>query len=306
MPAHKKTRIKQNHIPVLLSTDIAGVVAHRPQLFYQLYQTLRAECGVIEGVELLPFRLSWRRMMRSLEKFDIPIVGIHGPVGWNHPDRSWLNKMFVSIFASITPSFHTTFHLTSHIQPRYLLFHEPDLDQPALYLQLKKFLEHKPTPTLLLENVYRPNSLSHCVHHAQKLATQTQTGIMIDLVHLVLEVMGIYDFYINYHHHLNSQNIDAHWLQMLVKMDWALQQISLAGLHLPVGTNRDSLPWDLLQDTHWRQLAVMIDKHRQKLMVITLENQHLATAVSLTEPQLTNLIQDKKMKISTLIRAGVL
>lgn len=306
MPKLKKHSRHRHQVPLLLSTDIAGIFATQPQLFYQLMQTLSADCCPIDGVEFLPFRFSYQRMQQALSKFKVPIVGIHGPVAWNTPDRNLLEKSYVALFSHVMPSLKSAFKLTTQTQPNYLLFHEPDLDQCCFNRQLQDYLKQENTPTILLENVYRPNSLEISVNSAQKLLNQTQAGVMIDLVHLLREVMGVFSSFSNYHHRLNTNNIDDYWLKMLWAMDKALEQIPVAGLHIPIGTNHDSLPWKLISDKHWRQLAKLLDKHNDRLIALTLENQHFETILSLHKKQLPTIIKDKKDKIRTLLKTDVL
>lgn len=306
MPRIKKAKRHRNQVPLLFSTDIAGIFALNPQLFYQLVQTLSADCCHIDGVEFLPFRFSYHRVQQALNKFNIPIVGIHGPVAWNTPDRSFFEKIYLSPFSGIMPSVKTTLRLTAKIKPSYLLFHEPDLDQCCFAQQLASYLKQESTPTILLENVYRPNSLQISVNKAKRLFNQTQAGIMIDLVHLLNEVMESFSYFSNYHRQINPKNIDEYWLKMLISMDKALSQIPIAGLHIPIGTNRDSLPWELITTQHWQQLAELLDKHQNQLIALTLENQHLETTFSMNKKQLQTIIKDKKKKIKTLLQTRVL
>ncbi len=57
MPRIKKAKRHRNQVPLLFSTDIAGIFALNPQLFYQLVQTLSADCYHIDGVVI--FTLSF-------------------------------------------------------------------------------------------------------------------------------------------------------------------------------------------------------------------------------------------------------
>lgn len=306
MPKRKQIKRHRSQVPLLLSTDIAGIFALNPQLFYQLMQTLDADCCHIDGVEFIPFRFSQHRAHLALDKLNIPIIGIHGPIAWDTPDKSLLEKIYVTPFSGVMSSIKTTLNLTAKIKPRYLLFHEPDLDQCCFTQQLTSYLKQESTPIILLENVYRPNSLQISVNKTKRLLNQTQAGIMIDLVHLLREVMEVFNCFSNYHRQLNPDNIDQYWLKMLVAMDEALDQIPAAGLHIPLGSNRDSLPWELLKEKHWRQLAKLFDKHQNRLIALTLENQHLETVFSMNKKQFPAIIKDKKKKIETLLSTGVL
>ena len=306
MPKLKKALRHHHQVPLLLSTDIAGIFATQPQLFYQLLQTISADCCPIDGVEFLPFRFSHPRVQQALEKFNIPIVGIHGPMAWNTPDRNLFEKAFVALFSNVMPSVSSTLKLTTATKPNYLLFHEPDLDQCCFSQQLQQYLKQENTPTILLENVYRPHSLQISVNSAQRLGNQTRAGVMIDLVHLLREVMEVFNSFSNYQHRLNPDNMSEYWLKMLWEMDRALEQIPVAGLHIPTGTNHDSLPWKLITDDHWQQLAQLLDKHQDRLIALTLENQHFETILSLNKKQLPAIIKDKKMKLKTLLRTRVL
>jgi hypothetical protein len=306
MPKLKKPARHRSQVPLLLSTDIAGIFARQPQLFYQLYQTLSADCCPIDGVEFLPFRFSHQRVHNSLKKFNIPIIGIHGPMAWNTPDRSTFEKAYVGMFTSVMPSLNTALNLTTQANPNYLLFHEPDFTTCCFSKQLNTYLKQENTPTILLENVYRPDSLQISVNQAKKLLNQTQAGVMIDLVHLLMEVMESFSSFSDYRRQLNSKNMTEHWLKMLFAMDKAMAQIPVAGLHIPIGTNHDSLPWELITDQHWGQLAKLLDKHQDRLIALTLENQHSETILSLNKRHLPEIIKDKKRKIRTLIRTRVL
>lgn len=306
MPKRKNKPRHRPQIPLLLSTDILGVLAIKPKLFYQLLQTLDADCCQIDGVEFLPFRPSHRRVLKKLNKFNISAHGIHAPVAWNTPNRKLFEKLYVGIFSSITPSLFITYHLTSKIQPKYLLFHEPDLDKCCFVRKLTHYLQQEFTPAILLENVYRPNSLQISVDKAKKLQSQTQAGVMIDLVHLLMEIKGVFSSFSDYRRALNKKNIDSTWIKMLTAMDKALEQIPIAGLHIPIGTNRDSLPWELLTDKHWSQLAKLMDKHQDRLIALVLENQHMETIITLTDKQLPSIIKDKKEKIKVLLNSQVL
>ena len=115
MPRIKKAKRHRNQVPLLFSTDIAGIFALNPQLFYQLVQTLSADCCHIDGVEFLPFRFSYYRVQQALNKSNIPIVGIHGPVALNTPDRNLLEKIYLSPFSGIMPSLKTTLKLTAKL-----------------------------------------------------------------------------------------------------------------------------------------------------------------------------------------------
>jgi len=306
MPKLKKMKRHRHQVPLIISTDIAGVFALKPKLFYQLFQTLSADCCQIDGVEFLPFRFSHHRVQPALEKFKIPVVGIHGPVALTNPNRGLFETMYVAPFAGVMPSLGATLKLTTKTKLNYILFHEPDLDKCCFTRQLTEYLKQEDTPAILLENVYRPNSLQISVNKAKRLSNQTQAGVMIDLVHLLHEVTGLYSLFNNLRRRLGPDTVDEYWLKMLLAMDKALSQVPVAGLHIPTGTNHDSLPWKLITTKHWRQLALLLDKHQDRLMAITLENQHLETAFSLTEKQLPHIIKDKKKKIKTLIQTGVL
>ena len=306
MPKLKKTKRHRSQVPLLLSTDISGIFATQPQLFYQLYQTLSADCCPINGVEFLPFRFSHQRVHQTLDKFNIPIMGIHGPVAWNSYNRNLFEKAYISIFANIMPSLNTTLKITTQTKPNYLLFHEPDFQKCCFSRQLHDYLKQENTPTILLENVYRPDSLEISIKSAKKLLNQTQAGVMIDLVHLLQEVMKVFSSFTNYHHQLNSKNMTEYWHKMLWAMDKALEQIPVAGLHLPIGTNHDSLPWKLITNQHWQQLTKLLDKHQDRLIALTLENQHSETMLSLNKKHLPAIIEDKKDKIKTLLRTQVL
>lgn len=306
MPKRKKLKRNRPQIPLLLSTDIAGIFATKPHLFYQLIQTLDADCCHIDGVEFLPFRFSYRRVQQALKKFNIPIIGIHSPIAWDTPDRNFWETIYAAPFSSVMPSVKTALKLTATTKPNYLLFHEPDLDKCCFTRQLTTYLKQESTPTILLENVYRPNSLQISVDKVKKLQSQTRAGVMIDLVHLLMETLGIFSSFTDYRRALNKQNIDSIWLKMLIAIDKALEQIPVAGLHIPIGTNRDSLPWQLLKTKHWQQLAKLLDKHQDKLIALVLENQHLETALSMNRKHLPAIIKNKKKKIKTLLQAGVL
>jgi hypothetical protein len=306
MPKLKKTKRHRHQVPVILSTDITGILGFHPQLFYQLFHTISADCLPLDGVEFLPFRFSQQRLNRVLKTSQIPVVGIHAPIAWNTPDRTWPEKMFVAPFSLVAPSLSTAFNLTREHHPHYLLLHEPDLASCGVKNQLHRFLDQDNPPPILLENVYRPRSLQISIDQAKKLTTHTQTGVMIDLVHLLMEVMGIFSSFQNYHHHLTPTKIDRYWGQMLEQMDHALQQLHLAGIHLPIGTNRDSLPWNLLSTKHWRELVVLLDKHQDRLVAITLENQHPETILNLGQKHLPAIIKDKKNKLKTLLSCRVL
>jgi len=306
MPKIKKSPRHRSQVPLLLSTDIAGVFALNPQLFYQLIQTLSADCCQIDGVEFLPFRFSYHRVRQALQKFNIPIIGIHGPIAWNTPNRSLWETIYVAPFSVVMPSLETALKLTTKTKPSYLLFHETDLDKCCFTKQLTTYLKQESTPTILLENVYRANSLQISVNKVKRLLNQTQAGVMIDLVHLLHEVMGLYSPFINYQRQLTPDNINEYWLKMLLAMDKTLEQIPVAGLHIPIGTNYDSLPWELITTAHWQQLARLLDKHQDRLIALTLENQHLETAFSINKKQLPNIIKDKKTKIKTLLQTRVL
>ncbi len=306
MPKPKKIKRHRSQVPLLLSTDISGIFSVQPDLFYQLFHTLSADCCPIDGVEFLPFRFSKDRVKKTLDKFNIPITGIHAPVAIDTPDRGLGMKLFVTPFSLVMPSLHSTLKLTSQSKANYLLFHEPDLDKCCVTKQLNSLLKKDHKQVILLENVYRPNSLKISVQKAKKLAKQTQAGVMIDLVHLLMEVMGVFSFFDNYHYKLNSKNIDRYWSAMLFEMDKALKQIPIAGLHIPIGTNRDSLPWEIITTKHWQQLAKILDKHQDRLVALTLENQHLETVISMNKKHLPQIIKDKKRKIKTLIKTRVL
>ena len=306
MPKLRKPQRHRHQVPLLLSTDVAGVFALHPHLFYQLYQTLTADCCPIDGVEFLPFRFSHHRVQPALDKFNIPIVGIHGPVAMTASHRGLLETIYVTPFATVTPSVNATLKLANKTKPNYLLFHEPDLDKCCFTRQFADYLKQEDTPTILIENVYRPNSLQISINKARRLSNQTRAGVMIDLVHLLHEVMGLHSLLTNHHRRLNTTNIDEYWLKMLLAMDKALNQISIAGIHLPIGSSHDSLPWKTITPKHWRQLAKLLDKHQDRLIALTLENQHLETAFSMKKKHLPHLIKDKKTKIKTLIQAGVL
>lgn len=306
MPKLKKLRRHRPQIPVLLSTEINGILGLQPDSFYQLFQTLSADCCPLDGVEFLPFRLSYQRLCKTLQKMKIPILGMHAPVGWNHPGNSLPKKMFFFPFTQVTPSFTTTFKLTAKIKPNYLLFHENDLDICSLKRELHDFLQNNDPQLILLENIYRPDSLKKTLKKAKQLQSQTQAGVMIDLVHLLMEEMKIYSFFDNYQHHLNTKNINHYWELMLRSMGQILSKIHLAGLHIPLGGNRDSLPWELLEKKHWRELAQLIDRHQDRIKAITIENQHSETVLNLSKKRLPQLIKEKKMKLRTLFETGVL
>ena len=306
MPKLKKTHRHRPQIPLLLSTDIAGIMAFKTAHYYQLINTISADCGHIDGVEFLPFRFNHRRVQKMLCQSKIPIIGVHGPLAWNTPDKNSFEKIYASLFSHVMPSLKTALNIVEHTQPQYLLFHEPDFGQCHFNRQLAAYLKKESTPIIMLENVYRPNSLQISVNQANKLITQTQAGIMIDLVHLLMEVMAVFSSSQNYHRQLNQANISQYWTKMIEAMDQALQQVPMAGLHIPIGTNHDSLPWDLLTATHWQQLAQLLDQHQERLIALTLENQHSETILSLTNKHLPAIIKDKKKKIRTLIRHRVL
>jgi hypothetical protein len=306
MPKIKKAIRYRHQVPLLLSTDIAGIFALNPQLFYQLIQTLTADCCHIDGVEFLPFRFSHQKVHQALTKANIPIIGIHGPVAWNTTERNLFEKLYCLPFAGVMPSLNSAYQLTTKAKPNYLLFHEPDFNDCCFSKKLTAYLKQENTATILIENVYRANSLQISVDQAKKLANQTQAGVMIDLVHLLHEVMELHSFFTSYHRRLNSKNIDEYWLKMLIQADLALEQIPVACFHIPLGTNHDSLPWKLLNTKHWQQFAKLLDKHNDRLIALTLENQHLETVLSMTAKKLPTLIKDKKEKIQTLISTRVL
>ena len=306
MPKIKKPTRHRSQVPLLLSTDIAGIFARQPQLFYQLYQTLSADCCTIDGVEFLPFRFSHQRVLQTLTKFNIPIIGIHGPMAWNTPDRNIFEKAYVGMFSTVMPSLNTALDITSKSKPNYLLFHEPHFTTCCFTRKLNTYLKQENTPTILLENVYRPDSLQISVNQAKKLLNQTQAGMMIDLVHLLMEVMESFSFLSDYRRQLNHKNMSEYWQKMLFAMDKAMEQIPVAGLHIPIGTNHDSLPWGLITDQHWQELAKLLDKHQDRLIALTLENQHPEAILSLNKKHLPAIIKDKKDKIKTLLRTRVL
>ncbi len=306
MPKLKKSKRHRHQVPLLLSTDIAGIFSLQPHLFYQLYQTLSADCYDIDGVEFLPFRFSHRRLQKILNQFNIPVIGVHGPLAWNTPNRNNLEKAYMALFTTAMPNLKTTFKITNQTKPKYLLFHEPDLNQYCVYRKLSNYLKQETTPIIMLENVYRPHSLQISVTQTKKLLHQTQAGIMIDLVHLLMEVMESYNFFTDYRHQLNNKNITHYWHKMLWEMDKTLEQIPIAGLHIPIGTNHDSLPWQLITIKHWHELAKLLDKHQNRLIAMTLENQHTENILSLTPKHLPAIIKDKKKKIKLLLRTQVL
>ena len=305
----KRNQIKRHfpHIPLLISTDLTGVLALKPQLFYQLYHTISVDSCPLDGVEFLPFSPSHHRVEQMLTKFNIPIVGIHGPVLSDTPEKNLSEKIFSLPFVGITPSLKNAIKSTQRIQPSYLLFHEPDLDNCHFAQRVNNYLEQDSTPVILLENVYRPNSLQISVDKAKKLSNQTQAGVMIDLVHLLREVVKSFNSFSSYRQQINPDNIDQHWFQMLLMIDRALSQLPIAGFHIPLGSSRgDSLPWELIKAKHWRQLAQLINKHQKRLIAIVLENQHPENTLSINRKYLPKILQDKKHKLKTLVKLGVL
>ena len=306
MPKLKKANRHRQDIPLLLSTDIAGILFFKPELYYQLYQTISADAAFLDGVEFLPFRFNHHLAHHHLHNLKIPILGVHGPLAWNTPDKSWSEKMYAMVFAQVTSNLKTAFNITAINKPKYLLFHEPDLDQCQLHHQLSKFLKRDRNPIIMIENVYRPNSLQLSVDKVLRLHQQNRAGIMIDLVHLLQEVMGIFSSFKNYHHQLTAKNMTPIWQKMLIAMDQALQQIQIAGLHIPIGTNHDSLPWDLLTTAHWQALSQLLDKHQRRLIALTLENQHPETILGIRKKDLPAIIKDKKKKIKSLVRNRVI
>lgn len=301
------------NLPLIFSTDLTGILAKKPELYYQLIQTLSVDCCPIDGVELVPFRFSYKRVIGQLKKYQLPVIGIHGPPAWNIPTRRKRDNLIAALFASITPSLSQTFRLNQQLVPRYFLLHEPDLDQPIICQQVHQHFKnwsetqpHQDRPCLMIENVYREESLQKTIEKVKCFQGQFRSGLMLDLAHLLHQVTGLTRPFTSFLRVLNSENIDHYWQQLLQETDRALNQVSLAGLHLPLGLTSDGLPFQLLEEEHWLQLADLIDQQQKKLMTLVIENQHLESRLTLTEKFLPELIKDKKMKLKILLRTGVL
>ncbi len=298
--------------PILFSTDLTGIFAHKPELFYQLFQTISADCIQLDGVELMPFRFSSSRVVNQLQRYNLPIVGLHGPPAWNVPTRSLFYNLVVSIFAAATPNLSSTFRLNDRLKPQYFLIHEPDLDQPqikkAIINHFHTWTKNKPEqnkPWLMVENVYRPQSLQLTVKKVNQLHRQTKTSLMLDLSHLLHQVTGLNLIFSRFEQVLDQNKIDDYWQLMIKQADLALAQVPKAGFHIPLGDTSDGLPDKLLTTKHWRQLAALIAHHHSKILVLVIENQHRAARLSLTEKFLPELIKDKKKKLQKLIQAGI-
>lgn len=300
-------------LPLLFSTDLTGIFAKKPELFYQLFQTISADCRQLAGLEFVPFRFSHRRVSQKLLEYNLPIVGLHGPPAWRIPTCSVKGNLIASIFASITPSLNTCLELNQSLKPKYFLIHELDLDQPLLRKKLISHFQnwsknqlHSTKPIFMIENVYRQKSWQQTVKKINQLHQQTRTGLMLDLAHLLHQVTGLTKPFTHYEQLLNPDNIDHYWQKLLTESHQALNQVSLAAIHLPLGETSDGLPFDLIKAKHWQNLAGLIKHHQNKLLFLVIENQHAQTRLSLTEKYLPTLIKDKKRKLKTLLKAGVI
>ncbi len=300
-------------LPLLFSTDLTGIFARKPEFFYQLFQTISADCVHLDGVELMPFRFSHERVRLSLKKYNVPVIGLHGPPACNISTRSPVDNLIVALFSAVTPNLKTTLKMNQQLKPQYFLVHEPDLDQPQIRDSITKhFFNWKQNqnvtkqPWLMIENVYRPNSLQETIKKVNQLNRQTKIGLMLDLTHLLHQVTGLNKIFSRFERVLDQKNIDEYWQLLLKQAHQAFSQVPKAGLHIPLGDTGDGLPFELLTNKHWQLLAQLIKHHKKKLLALTIENQHHCARLSLSKNSLPKLIKDKKKKLKILLKTGVI
>lgn len=305
MPATRPHRSRPN-IPLLLSTDIAGIWGRNLQNFYQLYQTIEAEVCPLDGVEFMRFRFNHLALDKQLQKYQLPITGLHGNLGWNHPGKPLIAKIHSGIFSTVTPGFRQTFKTAHRLKPKYLLFHQPDFGMPSFRTKFNHFLESNPETIIMIENVFDENSLANSIVYAQQYKNSARMGVMIDLVHLLREVCDATKPFQDYRTLLNTTNFDRHWNKMLQEIREAFQQSPIIGFHIPLGNNLDSLPWDLIRNEHWQEFSKLMTKYEKQIKFLTLENQHPQAVLKLKNKDLAKIIADKKTKLSKLVQLGVI
>lgn len=272
---------------VIVSTDITGVLGNPLKVVSAYAQSLPLlSPDKPLGVELIAWRqLSLSRFLSSRPK-PIRIVGIHGRMGPPATDQ----KEF--LFSAVNACLATTKNLLRHLSDsHYLLFHQQEalLSWNLLSTAPKK-------GSIFIENNDRLNSLEQTLQIVSRLSKfRPQAGIMIDLVHLLAENTLL----------LPHASFDTLWDKTLSDSNTALKKVAIGGFHLPIGTDRDSLPLGQFQSRHWRQLSSLIHTHSH-IRYLVIENHHDATQIYLGDRQAATLSSRNHRVLSRLHRHSII
>lgn len=249
------------------------------------------------NTEVLAFRHNFDQFATQLKRFGFCPVGVHGSSGPAVAEHDWVEKLKAPIFTRLflpTAELVRSPHLPNN---GYLLLHETELNNPAAKAAV---LTHPPDTLLVLENVVYPGSLSKTVDKIQELQElEINTGLMLDLLHLAKELGTV-------EQGMDKKAFSAIWNQVIAQADRVLSRVKVAGLHIPVGPNGDSLPLAVMGADQWRMLAGVISHHRNTIRFLTLENQQKGLQLRLAQSAIPELNRRNGRIVSSLIETGVL
>lgn len=283
---------------VLLSTDIAGFASN-----FSVMEKLYAAALPALSNQLLVEMIAWGHLTKkAITQAPFKTVGIHGQVGLpSHEPRIerpilWVTSKLMKSTKELTqlPEDHPLM-----AESDYLLIHEPEADREGTTLMLQQFSEKPSGKHVLIENILRPGSLKKAKLHVYEIDTVNgSAGLMIDLVHLMKEVIGEQSAFANLKD-LSQRQFDEAWKKTLELTRDMLGQIARSGLHLPIGVNSDSLPVTKMRKHHWQDLAVLLKEARHNVEWIVLENQQSNPALILSRdiPQ----IADRNERITKML-----
>lgn len=285
---------------VAVSTDISGLEG-KPENVVSFYQDL---WPLMPGPNLPKLQLeviAWKHSYKSFQEgenhFGFRVAGWHGPVG---VDNWWVgglqHQLKNRVFNVALVSVEELLELGQPPFNGYLLIHEAETDRNGFKELIKT---KKISNPLLLENVPAPGSILKTTAKVIGLRQEgVNTGLMIDLGHLLLENP-------DYQPKMKKADFLPVWDRILLQVRQALTQMTVAGLHLPIGTLRDCLPMVLMDEKAWQKLASLIHEF-SCLQYLTIENVHRPTLLRLTSGDEGRLKERTRQILQTLVKTQVI
>jgi hypothetical protein len=260
---------------VLVSSDAVGIFGNLEQLS-QIYSKALPLLGTDQlAIEMLAWRHTLIRNKFShplnTQEKPVSIRGVHGPVGPTLEAPTFIEgiKTFGSnvVMADLMPALLARPDLFEPGKSgNYFLVHEPELRRKGSFEKLQA----QNSGHILVENVLTPGSLAETVVGVEKLkAAGISAGIMIDLVHALKE----YTQSIKTLHTLSQEQFNTVWKKVLSDSEKIMEKLPRSGFHIPIGVNGDSLPLELMQSHHWKDLAQLIQILGLNIEWLTIENQ---------------------------------
>jgi hypothetical protein len=283
---------------VLVSTDIGGLVSD----LSVVEKVYAAALPALQG-QLLAEVIAWRHLSeKAVKNAPFKTTGIHGQVGIPSHEPG-IEKPIMWTTGHLMQSTKDLIQLPEDhplaAESQYLLIHEPEADREDSIIYLQRYSEKPSRKHVLIENILRPGSLKKAKLHVYEIdAVGGSAGMMIDLVHLMKEIIGEESAFANLKD-LGQHQFDSTWKKTLELTRDMLGQIARSGIHLPIGVNSDSLPIAKMRKHHWQDLATLLKETRENVEWIVLENQQ-ANPLFTSKREIPK-IADRNQRIASML-----